>query len=126
MIMITNGADVLTVTNGAYQAQYKPFGWYPVADKGVISTPKSKAARARKAEEIAAEKAEKEEIAQIENEVSAVNEMLNAAEEVEPEKPLSEMSDNELKEKAKQYNIDYKQFQSRKALRRAISEAMRG
>ncbi len=126
MIMITNGADVLTVTNGAYQAQYKPFGWYPVADKGVISTPKSKAARARKAEEIAAEKAEKEEIAQIENGVSAVNEMLNAAEEIEPEKPLSEMSDNELKEKAKQYNIDYKQFQSRKALRRAISEAMRG
>ena len=118
--MITNGADVLTVTNGAFQAQYKPFGWYPVADKGVISTPKSKAARARKAEELAAEKAERAEI------VSAVDEILNATEEIEPEKPLSEMSDNELKEKAKQYNIDYKQFQSRKALRRAISEAMRG
>ena len=77
MIMITNGADVLTVTNGAYQAQYKPFGWYPVADKGVISTPKSKAARARKAEEIAAEKAEKEELE------SAVEDESNGKEENE-------------------------------------------
>lgn len=124
--MITNGADVLTVTNGAFQTQYKPFGWHPVVDKGVIATPKSKAARAKKAEGLAVEKAEKEEIEQIDNGVSAVNEVLNATEEVEPEKPLSEMSDNELKEKAKQYNIDYKQYQSRKALRRAISGAMRG
>lgn len=27
MVKITDGKDILTVTNGAFKSQYKPFGW---------------------------------------------------------------------------------------------------
>lgn len=33
MIKITDGKTVLQVTNGAFNSQYKPFGWYPIDDK---------------------------------------------------------------------------------------------
>lgn len=41
MIKITDGKDVLIVSNGAYKSQFKPFGWKPVdevAVKEVIET----------------------------------------------------------------------------------------
>lgn len=128
MIMITNGAEVLTVSNGAFQSQYKPFGWYPVADKGVIATPAAKEIREKKAREAAEVKVQKELKESIESGKIITSEAFVEPDKgyAEPEKPLSEMSDVELKEKAKSLNIDYKRFQSRKALRRAVVEAMRG
>lgn len=30
MVKITDGRDVLVVSNGAFKAQYKPFGWHIV------------------------------------------------------------------------------------------------
>ena len=35
MIKITDGKDVLIVSNGAYKSQFKPFGWQPVEESPV-------------------------------------------------------------------------------------------
>lgn len=41
MVKITDGKEILIVTNGAFKSQYKPFGWEPVeeaAAKEVVET----------------------------------------------------------------------------------------
>ncbi len=41
MVKITDGKEILIVTNGAFKSQYKPFGWKPVeeaAAKEVVET----------------------------------------------------------------------------------------
>ena len=41
MIKITDGNDVLIVSNGAYKSQFKPFGWAPVEEtpaKEIVET----------------------------------------------------------------------------------------
>ena len=35
MVKITDGKDVLQVSNGAFKSQYKPFGWYVVDEAPV-------------------------------------------------------------------------------------------
>ena len=32
MVKITDGKEILIVTNGAFKSQYKPFGWKPVEE----------------------------------------------------------------------------------------------
>lgn len=32
MVKITDGKEILIVTNGAFKSQYKPFGWTPVEE----------------------------------------------------------------------------------------------
>ena len=41
MVKITDGKEILIVTNGAFKSQYKPFGWKPVEEavaKEVVET----------------------------------------------------------------------------------------
>ena len=41
MVKITDGKDVLVVSNGAYKSQFKPFGWQIVKDapaKEIVET----------------------------------------------------------------------------------------
>lgn len=35
MVKITDGKEILIVTNGAFKSQYKPFGWKPVEEAAV-------------------------------------------------------------------------------------------
>lgn len=93
MIKITDGKDVLIVSNGAYKSQFKPFGWKPV------------------------EEAPAKEI--IETVVAG-----NDEPPVVPEKPLSEMTSKELKEKAKELGVDISSAKSKGEARKMLADVI--
>lgn len=130
MIKITNGINVLMVTNGSYREQYKPFGWVPVGEKDVVELPDAAEKRSEQQAAEAKRKAEEEAKAKIAADVAGVKESeseeLESEERFVPEKPLAEMSNAELREKAKQLNVDISGLETRKQVRAAISNAMRG
>ena len=130
MIKITNGINVLMVTNGSYREQYKPFGWVPVGERDVVELPDAAEKRSEQQAAEAKRKAEEEAKAKIAADVAGVKESeseeLESEEQFVPEKPLAEMSNAELREKAKQLNVDISGLETRKQVRAAISNAMRG
>ena len=130
MIKITNGINVLMVTNGSYREQYKPFGWVPVGEKDVVELPDAAEKRSEQQAAEAKKKAEEEAKAKIAADVAGIKESESEEPESEeqfvPEKPLAEMSNAELREKAKQLNVDISGLETRKQVRAAISNAMRG
>lgn len=130
MIKITNGINVLMVTNGSYREQYKPFGWVPVGEKDVVELPDAAEKRSEQQAAEAKRKAEEEAKAKIAADVAGVKESeseeLESEEQFVPEKPLAEMSNAELRAKAKQLNVDISGLETRKQVRAAISNAMRG
>lgn len=130
MIKITNGINVLMVTNGSYREQYKPFGWVPVGEKDVVELPDAAEKRSEQQAAEAKRKAEEEAKAKIAADVAGIKESESEESESEeqfvPEKPLAEMSNAELREKAKQLNVDISGLETRKQVRAAISNAMRG
>lgn len=130
MIKITNGINVLMVTNGSYREQYKPFGWVPVGEKDVVELPDAAEKRSEQQAAEAKRKAEEEAKAKIAADVAGVKEAeseeLESEEQFVPEKPLAEMSNAELREKAKQLGVDISGLETRKQVRAAISNAMRG
>lgn len=130
MIKITNGINVLMVTNGSYREQYKPFGWVPVGEKDVVELPDAAEKRSEQQAAEAKRKAEEEAKAKIAADVARIKESESEEPESEeqfvPEKPLAEMSNAELREKAKQLNVDISGLETRKQVRAAISNAMRG
>ena len=125
MIKITNGINVLMVTNGSYREQYKPFGWVPVGEKDVVELPDAAEKRSEQQAAEAKRKAEEEAKAKIAADVAGVKES-ESEEQFVPEKPLAEMSNAELREKAKQLGVDISGLETRKQVRAAISNAMRG
>lgn len=130
MIKITNGINVLMVTNGSYREQYKPFGWVPVGEKAVVELPDAAEKRSEQQAVEAKRKAEAEAKAKIAADVAGVKESESKESESEeqfvPEKPLAEMSNSELRAKAKQLGVDISGLETRKQVRAAISNAMRG
>lgn len=130
MIKITNGINVLMVTNGSYREQYKPFGWVPVGEKDVVELPDAAEKRSEQQAIEAKRKAEEEAKAKIAADVAGVKESeseeLEPEEQFVPEKPLAEMSNAELRAKARQLNVDISGLETRKQVRAAISNAMRG
>ena len=130
MIKITNGINVLMVTNGSYREQYKPFGWVPVGEKAVVELPDAAEKRSEQQAVEAKRKAEAEAKAKIAADVAEVKESESKESESEeqfvPEKPLAEMSNAELRAKAKQLGVDISGLETRKQVRAAISNAMRG
>lgn len=130
MIKITNGINVLMVTNGSYREQYKPFGWVPVGEKAVVELPDAAEKRSEQQAVEAKRKAEAEAKAKIAADVSGVKESefkeSEAEEQFVPEKPLAEMSNSELRAKAKQLGVDISGLETRKQVRAALSNAMRG
>lgn len=130
MIKITNGINVLMVTNGSYREQYKPFGWVPVGEKDVVELPDAAEKRSEQQAAEAKRKAEEEAKAKIAADVAGIKESESEEPESEeqfvPEKPLAEMSNAELREKAKRLNVDISGLETRKQVRAAISNAMRG
>lgn len=129
MIKISNGVNVLLVTNGAYKEQYKPLGWLPVKDKAaIVDLPD--AAEKRAAQQAAEDKKRAEEEAKAKVVADIIGEegekVIAKEEEYVPEKPLAEMSNSELREKAKQLGVDISGLETRKQVRAAISAAMRG
>ena len=48
MVTITDGANVLCVTNGAYKSQYEPFGWRIVPQGQDVELPRVAEDRERK------------------------------------------------------------------------------
>lgn len=130
MIKITNGINVLMVTNGSYREQYKPFGWVPVGEKAVVELPDAAEKRSEQQAVEAKRKAEAEAKAKIAADVVGVKESESKESESEeqfvPEKPLAEMSNSELRAKAKQLGVDISGLETRKQVRAALSNAMRG
>lgn len=130
MIKITNGINVLMVTNGSYREQYKPFGWVPVGEKAVVELPDAAEKRSEQQAVEAKRKAEAEAKAKIAADVAGAKESESKESESEeqfvPEKPLAEMSNSELKAKAKQLGVDISGLETRKQVRAALSNAMRG
>lgn len=130
MIKITNGINVLMVTNGSYREQYKPFGWVPVGEKAVVELPDAAEKRSEQQAVEAKRKAEAEAKAKIAADVAGVKESESKESESEeqfvPEKPLAEMSNSELRAKAKQLGVDISGLETRKQVRAALSNAMRG
>lgn len=128
MIKITNGINVLMVTNGSYREQYKPFGWVPVGEKAVVELPDAAEKRSEQQAVEAKRKAEEEAKAKIAADVAGVKESEEpeSEEQFVPEKPLAEMSNAELRAKAKQLGVDISGLETRKQVRAAISNAMRG
>lgn len=130
MIKITNGINVLMVTNGSYREQYKPFGWVPVGEKAVVELPDAAEKRSEQQAVEAKRKAEAEAKAKIAADVAGAKESESKESESEeqfvPEKPLAEMSNSELRAKAKQLGVDISGLETRKQVRAALSNAMRG
>ena len=128
MIKITTGINVLMVTNGSYREQYKPFGWVPVGEKAVVELPDAAEKRSEQQAVEAKRKAEAEAKAKIAADVAGVKESdePEPEEQFVPEKPLAEMSNSELRAKAKQLGVDISGLETRKQVRAAISNAMRG
>lgn len=93
MVKITDGKNVLQVSNGAFKSQYKPFGWNIVEEapaKEIIET------------------------------VVVDNDDLPVI-----EKPLSEMSSKELKEKAKEFGIDISSARSKSEARKMLADVIK-
>lgn len=130
MIKITNGINVLMVTNGSYREQYKPFGWVPVGEKDVVELPDAAEKRSEQQAAEAKRKAEEEAKAKIAADVAGVKESefkeSESEEQFVPEKPLAEMSNSELRAKAKQLGVDISGLETRKQVRAVLSNAMRG
>lgn len=133
MIKITNGVVVIQVTNGAYKEQYKPLGWLPVnEDAPANQKPLADEAEGKKVSEqgVPGVDHEDEKVSEENQDEENQDEGEKSPEETKqqfvPEKPLSEMSNAELREKAKQLNVDISGLESRKQVRAAISAAMRG
>ena len=61
MVTITDGANVLCVTNGAYKSQYEPFGWRIVPQGQDVELPRVAEDREIKKAEKLKNKAKKEE-----------------------------------------------------------------
>ena len=101
MVTITDGANVLCVTNGAYKSQYEPFGWRIVPQGQDVELPRV---------------AEDREI------------KTDVAEDIEyqVDKPLAEMTSKELKAKAEELGIDISGFETKNQVRKAIAAAIRG
>lgn len=93
MVKITDGKNILQVSNGAFKSQYKPFGWHIVEEapaKEIIET------------------------------VVVDNDDLPVI-----EKPLSEMSSKELKEKAKEFGIDISSAKSKSEARKMLADVIK-
>ena len=114
MVTITDGANVLCVTNGAYKSQYEPFGWRIVPQGQDVELP-------RVAEDREIKKAEKEENAPIEIKTEVAEDI-----EYQVDKPLAEMTSKELKAKAEELGIDISGFETKNQVRKAIAAAIRG
>ena len=115
MIKITNGVNTLMVTNGAYEAQFKPIGWFPVGSEKP-TTPPSGPVEPTKESERKVTKPEKEKAAKSPEEPS------QTAEAESVERPISEMTSPELLKKAKSLGIDTSGMTSKKQVRAAIAE----
>lgn len=115
MVKITNGNSVLTVTSGAYHSMYKPQGWRPV-DEQVQA--KVVAPAKKKAEPISVgiEAPEPDPDTDVEAEELETEDL--------SEKPLKEMSFEELRAYATQLKIDITDLDSKKNLREAIREVI--
>ena len=121
MVNITNGKTIILVPSGAFKEIYKKQGWR------VAGTEDVEAAN-NHVEEI---KIEPIVDTSVENE-NALKDLIDDEEEIGndeeelslDEKPLKEMSLEELKEYAKMNNINIKGLSERKEIRKAIKEAM--
>ena len=99
MVTITDGANVLCVTNGAYKSQYEPFGWRIVPQGQDVELPRVAEDREIKKAEKLKNKAKKEENAPIEIKTEVAEDI-----EYQVDKPLAEMTSKELKAKAEELN----------------------
>lgn len=113
MIRITDGSNQVSVTKGAYTQIYEPLGWYLLGSQEektadvVIEEPKEEI----KFEEVA------EEIKEVQNAISEEEELL--------EKPLSDMTADELQKYIEIMKFDVKKGLNKKETIEAIKEAMK-
>ena len=121
MVTITDGANVLCVTNGAYKSQYEPFGWRIVPQGQDVELPRVAEDREIKKAEKLKNEAKKEENAPIEIKTEVADDI-----EYQVDKPLAEMTSKELKAKAEELGIDISGFETKNQVRKAIAAAIRG
>ena len=116
MVNITNGKTIILVPSGAFKEIYKKQGW-----------------RIAGTEEVENSKKPSEDFdlnGNIDNDINNVKfneEVLEESGDIEKtldEKPLKEMSIEELQEYAKMNNINIKGLTDKKEIRRAIKEAI--
>lgn len=112
-MIIYNKDKQLKVTAGAYKSIFKPLGW--TTEKPVESTQKSFNSGI--------------EFPEIDDEEDPQDEILHkdddpASEEDLSERPLSDLSLEELRALAKQYNVDITGMKLKRDIRNAIRDAM--
>lgn len=126
MVTITDGANVLCVTNGAYKSQYEPFGWRIVPQGQDVELPRVAEDREIKKAEKLKNEAEKEENAPAEIKTEIAEDEVAEDIEYQVDKPLAEMTSKELKAKAEELGIDISDFETKNQVRKAIAAAIRG
>lgn len=109
MIKITNGKEIIEVTNGAYESMFKKQGYHELDS----FKEEKKETVDNSYEEVTEEELEKDEI---DNEVDEVTEEIEAIKM----KPISQWNKYEIKKVAKYYDVDISNTQSANEARELI------
>lgn len=109
MIKITNGKEIIEVTNGAYESVFKKQGYHEI---GSFKEEKEETVD-NSYEEVIEEEPEEDEM---DNEIDEVVEEI----ETIKMKPISQWNKHEIKKVAKYYNVDISNTQSANEARELI------
>ena len=122
MVTIERAGHVLTVTQGAFKALYRPMGYVIVGTKGEPeASPSPDEVTTPPADEDGSEDDQTSEEDEVQDDDEDTDE--NQDDEDLEEKPLSEMNFKELKSYAKRQGINVNGMSSKKEVREAILEA---
>lgn len=122
MVTIERAGHVLTVTQGAFKALYKPMGYVIVgAEGGPEASPVPDGVTTHPADEDGSEDDQTSEEDEVQDDGEDTDE--DQDDEDLEEKPLSEMNFKELKAYAKRRGINVNGMSSKKEVREAILEA---
>lgn len=122
MVTIERAGHVLTVTQGAFKALYRPMGYVIVGDEG---EPEASPSPGKEITPPVDEDGSEDDSSSEEDENSDENEDPDDDQDDDDleEKPLSEMNFKELKAYAKRQGINVNGMSSKKEVREAILEA---
>lgn len=128
MIEVRKGRNTLTITRGAYEEIYRALGYMPVCDEVEVLEDfdlDDRMLEDGKIDNQDQETDQKPEVGKISaddktEETAGNQEPETVDESVDLEKPLGEMSMNELREIAKMKNIDTKKMTTKKEVKDAI------
>ena len=125
MIKITNGSETYTVTQGAYKDIFKPQGFYEVSDNRTEMREETSFINEGSLTPTGGEPTS--EAISVQETEDSEPDIASGSEEAPSdlsEVPLSEMTDKQLREYAKQLGVNLKGITSRKAVRDKIRSVL--